>query len=168
MPLKNQAVPDTKVVIDRDAHAIELTRMVAASREHVFEAWTRPEHVTCWWDPAGHPLAECEIDLRPGGAFRFVNRHSPGAHQFVGVYREIAPPDYLVFEAIGAIGRVILKEIGGKTHLTVRIECASAAQLEQYLKIGIDAGTAKTLDNLVAYVDAMQRMNVKYAGQAVL
>jgi uncharacterized protein YndB with AHSA1/START domain len=102
-------------------------------------------------------LAECEIDLRPGGAFRFVNRHHSGAHQFAGVYREIAPPHYLAFEAMGAVGRVILEQIGGKTRLTVRIECGSATKLEQYLKMGIDAGTARTLDNLVAYVSAMQQ-----------
>ena len=148
---------DTRVVVDRDTHTIVLTRMFAAPREQVFEAWTRPEHVICWWDPAGYPLAECEIDLRPGGAFKFVNRHSAVAHQFAGVYREIAPPYYLIFEAMGAIGRVILEQVEGKTHLTVRIECGSAAKLEQYLKMGIDAGTAKTLGNLVAYVSAMQQ-----------
>jgi uncharacterized protein YndB with AHSA1/START domain len=155
--LKNQIVADTKIVVDRDIHAIVLTRMLAAPREQVFEAWTRPEHVRCWWDPAGHPLAACEIDLRPGGAFRFVNRHTAGAYEFAGVYREITPPGHLIFEAMGAIGRVILEEIAGKTHLTVKIECGSAAQLEQYLKMGVDAGTAKTLDNLVAYVDARQQ-----------
>jgi uncharacterized protein YndB with AHSA1/START domain len=72
MPAKNQIVADTKVVVDREAHALVLTRVVAAPREQVFEVWTRPEHVTCWWDPTGHPLKECEIDLRPAGAFRFV------------------------------------------------------------------------------------------------
>lgn len=154
---QNQTVADTKVVVDQDTHAIVLTRMLTASREQVFEAWTRPEHVGSWWDPAGHPLAVCEIDLRPGGAFRFVNRHNAGAHEFAGIYREITPPDCLIFEAMGAIGRVILEEIAGKTRLTVRIECDSAAQLEQYLKFGIDTGTAKTLDNLVAYVDTQQQ-----------
>ncbi len=154
MLLKSQIFADTKVVVDRMTHAIVLTRQLAAAREQVFEAWTRPVHVTCWWDPAGYPLAECEINLRPGGAFRFVNQHSP-AQQFEGVYREISPPDYLVFEAMGATGRVILEDIGGKTHLTVSIECGSAAQLEQFLKMGVDAGTAKTLDNLVGYIGAM-------------
>jgi len=48
-----------------------------------------------------------------------------------------------------------LEDIGGKTHLTVSIECGSAAQLEQFLKMGVDAGTAKTLDNLVGYIGAM-------------
>jgi uncharacterized protein YndB with AHSA1/START domain len=151
---KSQTVADVRVVVDRDTHAIEVTRILAAPRTQVFEAWTQPEQVRCWWDPAGHPLAECEIDLRPGGAFRFVNRHSPGAYEFAGIYREITPPDHLVFEAMGAIGRVILKEIGGKTHLTVRIECGSASGLDHYLKMGVDAGTGKTLDNLVEYLDA--------------
>src|SRR5258705_7683305 len=128
MSLMNQTVADAQVVVDRETHAIVLTRMFSAPREQVFEAWTRPEHVTCWWDPMGRPLAECEIDLRAGGAFRFVNQQS-GAHQFAGVYREIAPPDYLVFEAMGAIGRVALEEIGDKTRLTVTIECGSPAHL---------------------------------------
>jgi uncharacterized protein YndB with AHSA1/START domain len=148
-------IANTDVVVDRDAHTIILTRVLAAPREQVFEAWTRPEHVTCWWDPTGEPLAECEIDLRPGGAFRFVNRHSPGAQQFAGVYCEIAPPRHLIFEAMGAVGRVNLDETGGKTLLTVRIECGSKERFEQYLKMGVDTGTAKTLDNLVAYVGAM-------------
>jgi uncharacterized protein YndB with AHSA1/START domain len=153
MLLKSQAVADTEVVVDWAAHAIVLTRTLAASREQVFEAWTRPEHVRCWWDPVGYPLAECEIDLRAGGAFRFVNRHSSNAYEFAGVYREITPPKHVIFEAMGAIGRVILDEIAGKTRMTVRIECGSVARLEQYLKMGVDAGTARTLDNLVAYVD---------------
>ena len=156
MQLKDLTRANSELVVDRETHAIVLTRMFAATREQVFAAWTRPEHVTCWWDPTGRPLAECEIDLRPGGAFRFVNQQTAATHQFAGLYREIAPPDYLVFEAMGATGRVVLEEIGGKTRLTVRIECGSATHLEQYLKMGIDAGTAKTLDNLVAYVDATQ------------
>jgi uncharacterized protein YndB with AHSA1/START domain len=146
---------NTDVIIDRATHTIILARVLAAPCEQVFEAWTRPEHVACWWDPSGEPLAECQIDLRPGGAFRFVNRHPPGAHSFAGVYREIAPPRHLIFEAMGAIGRVILDEAGGKTRLTVRIECGSAERFEQYLKMNIDTGTARTLDNLAAHISAM-------------
>ncbi|HMK88674.1 MAG TPA: SRPBCC domain-containing protein [Methylocystis sp.] len=145
-------IAHTEVTVDRDAHTIIVMRVLSAPLEEVFEAWTRPEHVTCWWDPTGEPLAECEIDLRPGGAFRFVNRHSPGAKQFAGVYLEIAPPRHLIFEAMGAIGRVMLDEIEGRTHLTVRIECRSAERLDQYLKMGIDTGTARTFDNLAAYI----------------
>jgi uncharacterized protein YndB with AHSA1/START domain len=91
-----------------------------------------------------------EIDLRPGGAFRFVTQGHPEM-PFTGIYHEITPPDRLIFEALGATGRVMLRESAGKTHMTVQIECRSAEHLEQYLKMGVDVGTAQTLDNLVAH-----------------
>jgi uncharacterized protein YndB with AHSA1/START domain len=104
MPPKGQVSTTTKVVVDRDANSIILTRTFSAPRERVFEAWTRPEHVAQWWDPAGERLTECVIDLRPGGVFKFVNKGSADAPPFGGVYREIAPPEQLVFEAMGAVG----------------------------------------------------------------
>jgi uncharacterized protein YndB with AHSA1/START domain len=140
----------TGMIIDRTTNSIVLTREFSGPREEVFEAWTKPEHVACWWDPMGHPLVECEIDLRPGGAFKFVNRG--GAHAFSGVYREIRPPERLVFEGNGAIGTVSFDDDRGATRLTVTIACGSEASLDQFLKMGVDAGTAKTLDNLVAYL----------------
>ena len=71
---------------------IVMTRLFDAPRAVVFEAWTKAEHVTHWWDPSGVPLAVCEIDLRPNGAFRWVNRAPDGGegHSFSGIYREIA------------------------------------------------------------------------------
>src|SRR5712675_1585227 len=151
MPSASRAVPQTTgLVIDRGSHTITLTRDFDAPRTQIFTAWTQPEHVACWWDAAGEPLAVCEIDLRPGGAFRFVSKGHPDM-PFTGTYREIAPPDRLVFEAIGATGRVILKDVAGKTHMTVEIACRSAEQLEQFLKMGVDVGTSQTLDNLVDY-----------------
>ncbi len=153
MPAQSQATAKTNLEIDRGAHTIRLTRVFDAPRAEIFEAWTQPEHVTCWWDAAGEPLKACKIDLRPGGAFKFVTKGHPDA-PFAGTYRDIAPPDHLVFEAIGATGRVVLRDVAGKTHMTVEIECRSAEQLDQYLKMGVDVGTSQTLDNLVAYLGA--------------
>jgi uncharacterized protein YndB with AHSA1/START domain len=150
MPSATQAAPRTGLVIDRASHAIRLTREFDAPRAEIFEAWTRPERVTCWWDPAGEPLAACEIDLTPGGAFKFVAK-GRAETPFAGIYREIAPPDRLIFEALGATGRVLLRDAAGKTLMTVEIECRSAEQLDHYLEVGVDVGTARTLDNLVAY-----------------
>jgi uncharacterized protein YndB with AHSA1/START domain len=150
MPSAPQTEPKTGLAIDRRSHAIKLTRDFDAPRAQIFEAWTKPKHVTCWWDAAGELLATCEIDLRPGGSFKFVTKRHPEM-PFAGIYREIAPPDRLIFEALGATGRVLLQEAAGRTHMTVEIECRSAEQLDQFLKIGVDVGTAQTLDNLVAY-----------------
>lgn len=150
MPAQLQATAKTNLEIDRGAHTIRLTRVFDASRGQIFEAWTKPEHVACWWDAAGEPLTACEIDLRLGGAFKFVTKGHPEM-PFAGIYREITPPNHLVFEAIGATGRVVLRDVAGKTHMTVEIECRSSEQLDQYLKMGVDVGTSQTLDNLVAY-----------------
>jgi len=148
--MQAQSNAKTDLEIDRKALTIRLTRMFDATRAEIFEAWTRPEHVTCWWDAAGERLTTCEIDLRPGGAFKFVAKGHPDM-PFAGVYREIAPPGRLVFEAMGATGRVCLQEAAGKTRMIVEIECPSAELFEQFLKMGVDVGTAQTLDNLVAY-----------------
>ena len=87
MPPHSQA--RTGVEIDHATHTIRFVRSFDAPADLVFKAWTGPEHVRCWWDAAGEPLAICEIDLRPGGAFRFVSRAHPEM-PFTGVYLEIA------------------------------------------------------------------------------
>lgn len=150
MPAQAQTVAETKLEIDYPTHTIRLTRFFEATPAEIFEAWTRPEHVSCWWDAAGERLTVCEIDLRKGGAFKFVTRGHPDM-PFAGTYLEIAPPDRLAFDAMGATGRVMLEATAGRTRMLVEIECRSAEQLHQYLKMGIDVGTAQTLDNLVAY-----------------
>jgi len=151
MPSTSQNARQSALGIDRASNTIRLTRDFDATRAEIFEAWTKPEHVACWWDAAGEPLAACEIDLRPGGAFRFVTEGRPDM-PFAGVYREIAPPGRLVFEALGSTGRVTLREADGKTHMIVEIECGSSEKLDHFLKIGVSAGTGRTLDNLVAYM----------------
>lgn len=140
-----------KTTIDRTTFTITFRRAFAASREDVFDAWTDPKRIKYWWDPTGVPLADCAIDLRPGGAFRFVNASDHGP-PFAGVYSAIERPSRLVFDAMGAVGTVSLDAEAGTTRMTVTIRCASADHLEQFVKLGIDAGTDRTLDNLVTYV----------------
>jgi uncharacterized protein YndB with AHSA1/START domain len=144
----------TSLVVDRASHIIRLTRYFDAAPAAIFQAWTQPEQVTCWWDPSGERLAACEIDLRVGGSFKFVTRSHPEM-PFSGIYREIASPQRLVFGSGNtSSGRVLLHEDSGGTRMTVEIQCGSAEELEQFLRMGIDKGTARTLDNLVNYIAA--------------
>jgi uncharacterized protein YndB with AHSA1/START domain len=131
-----------------------------APRADVFEAWTTPEAVALWWDPSGAKLAICEIDLRPGGTFRWINQGEAGAkHPFIGTYREITPPERLVFEVRTSpagppqLGTLIFSETDGGTTLTMTIECPSVAQRDEMLAMRIDAGTARTLQNLAVYLE---------------
>jgi uncharacterized protein YndB with AHSA1/START domain len=136
---------------------IVITRIFDAPRAAVFEAWTKAEHVTHWWDPNGLPLAVCEIDLRPNGAFRWVNRAPDGGegHQFTGTYREIVPPERLVFgdpSRPEQVATLVFTEEGKKTKLTLTIECATKKDRDALLQMRVDAGTAQTLENLAAYL----------------
>ena len=136
---------------------IVVTRLFDAPRPLVFEAWTKAEHVARWWDPSGVPLAVCEIDLRPGGAFRWVNRAPDGGegHSFAGIYREIDPPGKLVFTSPDSRDRgatLVFTEEGRKTKLTITMECATRQERDAMLQMRVDAGTAQTLENLAAYL----------------
>jgi uncharacterized protein YndB with AHSA1/START domain len=137
--------------IDRARHSLRFVRLCDAPPDLVFEAWTVPEQLRLWWDAGGEPLSVCEIDLRPGGSFRFVapsHAHMP----FTGTYVDISPPSRLEFRAMDALGRVLLKDLGGRTEMIVEIVCNSAEQLEQYLRLGVANGTSRTCDNLVAFL----------------
>lgn len=81
-----------------DAQTLYLTRHFDAARDRVFRALTEDDRLARWFGPKGFTVAECQIDLRVGGAWRLEMRNPNGnAHTITGVYREIASPKRLVF-----------------------------------------------------------------------
>src|ERR1700758_778011 len=77
---------------------IEMTREFDAPRRLVFEAMTKPEFVKRWLGCAQSPVLTCEIDLRVGGAYRFVLAGPGGIETTLeGSYTEIVRPERLVF-----------------------------------------------------------------------
>ena len=139
-----------QTTIDQETFTIAFERKISASREEVFDAWTRPERIAEWWDPTGARLVACEVDLRLGGAFRFVNDgHGP---PFTGTYSVIERPSRLVFDALGSLGTVTLETAGDATRMRVTIRCASKEHLEQFVKMGVAPNTDRTLDNLVRFL----------------
>src|SRR5258706_14413299 len=75
-----------------------ITRIFDAPRRLVFQAWNEPERVAQWWGPQGFTTISCQMDIRPGGAFRFGMRSPEGVDYWKrGVYREIVEPERVVF-----------------------------------------------------------------------
>ena len=142
---------------------IVITRAFDAPRAIVFEAWTKPEHLAQWWDPTGRPLAICEIDLRPNGAFRFVNGGPEGMnHPFTGTYREVAAPTRLVFATRSpsggeTVGTLVFSEQDGRTMFTLTMTCPSKADRDSLLKMQVDVGTTRPLDTLDKYLGRKRR-----------
>ncbi|MFC9945248.1 SRPBCC family protein [Streptomyces pratensis] len=77
---------------------IDITRVVAAPRDRVFEAWTVPEDFAAWYGgDADVPLDRVSMDVTPGGEWSLV-MVVPGAEMpFHGVYRAVSAPERLVF-----------------------------------------------------------------------
>ena len=75
-----------------------ITRVFDAPRSLVFKVWTEPQHMVRWCAPHGFAITHSEGDLRPGGAWRSCMVSPDGLEFGVGgVYREIVPPERLVF-----------------------------------------------------------------------
>jgi len=139
---------------------IVMTRVFDAPRRLVFEAHSKPEHVKHWWGRRGSTLPICEMDFRPGGAWRFVERGPDGQdNAFRGVYREITPPERIVwtFEFEGMPGHVSVEtltfvERDGKTTLTGRSVFETREDRDGMLQSGMEAGATETMDRLAEYL----------------
>jgi uncharacterized protein YndB with AHSA1/START domain len=157
---------DSFAVTTPSAEEIRLTRLFDAPRHLVFEAMTKPEHVRRWWGQLGegYSVPVCEIDLRPGGAWRFVNRHPKGEAVFYGEYREITPPSRLVFTEIYepypdgvSVVTTEFTEEGGKTRMTATVRYPSMQVRDMVLATGMEKGAAISYDRLEDVVAELQR-----------
>jgi len=135
-----------------------IEREFDAPRELVFEAWSRPEHVTHWWGRMAFTMPVCEMDFRAGGTFRFCMR-APGAREYWvrGTYREIVAPERIVFDCAlenekpnhEALFTVTFLERKGRTSLTLRSVLLDPAQARK----GAEGGWSEALQRLAAYVE---------------
>jgi uncharacterized protein YndB with AHSA1/START domain len=138
---------------------IEIMRTFEAPASKVFDAWTKPEQISIWWDPRSLPLGECDIDLRVGGSFRFVPSGAEGmGYPFAGRYLEITRPTRLVFATPApspgseTVGTLVFEEHGARTTLTITMLSATREDRDALLRARVDSGTVQTLENLDSYL----------------
>ena len=79
------------------APVVRISRLLPATPQEVFDAWTDPESVKIWMCPGAQTATTVELDARVGGSFRVVMRDERGDFTHTGEYREIRPPQRLVF-----------------------------------------------------------------------
>jgi uncharacterized protein YndB with AHSA1/START domain len=144
-----------------------LERTIDVPRDLVWKAWTKPEHLTKWFTPAPWTVADCEIDLRPGGAFRVVMRSPEGQDSPInGCYLEIVPNERLVWtDALLPgyrpstnpffTGILTLESLGNGTRYTATVIHGDEAARKRHEEMGFHAGWGQVLDQLVAYAKKM-------------
>jgi uncharacterized protein YndB with AHSA1/START domain len=144
---------------------LTLVRIFDAPREVVFKAWTDPRQLAKWWGPKVFTNPVCEVDLRPGGAWRIVMRAPDGTeYPCSGVYREIVEPERLVFTnnatdrdgnpLIEGFTVVIFEDLAGKTKLTLHTRAIGLVPYAPKMLAGMEAGWTQSLDKLAASLPA--------------
>ena len=135
------------------------TRVLAAPRERVFEAFSDPTRLARWWGPKGFTNTFDEFDLRPGGAWRFV-MHGPdgSAYRNASEFIEIVSPERIVFQHLEPMHRFQMTMTfvpeGDRTRLTWRMRFESAAEVER-IKAFIPAANEQNFDRLAAELATM-------------
>lgn len=144
-----------------------LERVFDAPRELVFDAWTNPRHVDHWWGPRGFTTVTREMDVRPGGQWRFI-MHGPDGRQWDNliVYLEVMRPERLVYDHGDADGdnevapafRVTARfdEHERGTRLTFRLLFPTAAARAATADYGAVEGGKQTMVRLAEYVATLQ------------
>ncbi|MEP6551258.1 MAG: SRPBCC family protein [Gemmatimonadales bacterium] len=146
---------------------IAMTRVFDAPRGLVFDAWTKPELLKRWLGVrGGWSFAICEVDLRVGGAYRFVWRGRDGTEMGMGgVYREVVRPERLVatekfdepwYEG-EALDTTTFVERGGKTTATTTVLYASREVRDAVLKTPMTSGVAESYDKLAELASRVVR-----------
>lgn len=138
---------------------VAITRVFDAPRALVWQAWTDPKMMAQWFGPRGFTSSVPELDVRVGGALRIV-MHGPDGNDYPmkGVFREVVPPERLVFSniAIDKNGNHLLEgettitfsEHGGKTTLTVKAHAVGKAAIAAQMLAGMEAGWTQSIDKL--------------------
>src|SRR5262245_56568680 len=135
---------------------IVMTRAFVAPRALVFDAMTKPALLQRWLlGPEGWTMPVCEVDLRVGGAYRYVWRNSDGREMGMGgVFREVAPPARVVstekFDEAWYPGEALntleLSEKKGVTTLRNTFRYQSRAARDAVLKSGMERGVSASSD----------------------
>jgi uncharacterized protein YndB with AHSA1/START domain len=157
----DQQQTTTATVTTPTEREIHIERVFDAPRDRVFEAYTDPKLIPEWWGPDSTTTVVDEMDVRPGGNWRFVARDSDGSETaFRGTYREVSPPERIVqtFEWEGMPGHVSVEtatfeDLGDRTKVVTTSLFHTTEERDGMLQSGMERGMNETfarLDKLLA------------------
>jgi uncharacterized protein YndB with AHSA1/START domain len=156
----------TKQKTDENAsdREIVLSRVFDAPRTLVWKALTDPKHVPHWWGPNGYTITVKEVNVKPGGTWRFM-MHGPDGTNYDThvVYIEVTKPERLVYtmgDGADDPGKfnvtITLEEQAGKTKITMRMRFNTAEQREATVSFGAIELGYQTLEKLANYLPKVE------------
>jgi uncharacterized protein YndB with AHSA1/START domain len=148
----------TAVVSYPSATQILVVREFDAPAHLVFRAFTEPDLVKRWWHANRGVATAADIDLQPGGRWRWVMvTHDGNEVAFHGEYREVDPGRRLVYTEVfespdgdspAVINTMIFEQIGERTRITATTDCPSVEVREAIVGSGMEDGMQDAYDLL--------------------
>ena len=152
--------------------AITIVRLVDASPERVWKAWTDPKELMQWWGPQNVTIPECEVDLRVGGMFYIVMEAGEAMGQYKGTkwpmraeFTVVEPHVRLAYHAkawtegpaeedttINQTTEITFTEEHGKTKIEVKATILSAGVRAGMAVQGMEYGFNQQLDKLSVFI----------------
>ena len=153
---------ETTTVTSDDTDLI-FERTFDAPRERVWQAFMDPDRIPRWWGPHGTTTTVLEMDVRVGGAWRYVSRAADRDDvTFYGTYLEIEPPTRYRWtflfhvEGVGEMGgpeTFTFEDVGGRTRVTSRSHFGSPEAIDGALASGMIKGAVETWDRFATLLE---------------
>ncbi|HEX6491170.1 MAG TPA: SRPBCC domain-containing protein [Gaiellaceae bacterium] len=124
---------NTTTVTTPNELEIRVERIFDAPRPHVFSVWTDPQLIPEWW---GDGTVVEEMDVRPGGTYRFRTAHGP----VEGEFREVDPPARLVQTFQNHLQTLEFEDLGERTKLTQTMRFDTTVERDATMQYGVEAG----------------------------
>ena len=125
-----------------------------APRDRIWEAFTDPELIPEWWGLRDDTTIIEELDIRPGGTWRVIQRAPDGGESaLTGTYREVAPPERMVHTFEWEPGRVLvetaeLEDLGERTKVTITSLFDTTEERDEMLDSGMERGLNEAYEQL--------------------
>ncbi|MGG1554617.1 SRPBCC family protein [Paenibacillus ferrarius] len=131
---------------------ITITRIIDASRELVFTAWTQEEHLTKWWGPNGFTSTFQKFEMTPGGTWEFI-MHGPDGVDYpnTNTVIEVVRPERIVLSHDlfpHFVATAVFEDMDGKTKLTYSSKFEERADVFEKVKNYALPGAEQTMNRL--------------------
>jgi uncharacterized protein YndB with AHSA1/START domain len=153
---------DNKILESSPDREIVNKRIINASRETVYNAWTNPEHLINWWGPKGYTNTFKEFDLRPNGKWSFI-MHGPDGENYNNecIFLKITPPELIIWNHVSNPKFQIvasIRELTGTTEVIFKMVFRTAEECDK-MKLYMYGKNEENLDKLETEIAKMVYLN---------
>jgi uncharacterized protein YndB with AHSA1/START domain len=159
------------VTVNKEARTLTIERVFDAPRELVWSAWTEPDKIVKWWAPAHWNTTSYEMDVRPGGIWKYCMEADDKSMTSCGLikYQEVNKPELIVWKDHFTdkdgnilsnmpmmVSTIKFIEEDSKTKIMNTVQFEKVEDLEKVIAMGVEEGMGQAWDNLENFLSSIK------------